>query len=49
MIVSSIVINAALLLLPYKDPANIGIITQLSELMRLLAPLASGRQADFWR
>jgi hypothetical protein len=36
MMESSIVIelNAAILLLPYKDPANTGIITQLSKLMR---------------
>jgi hypothetical protein len=35
MIVSSIVIelNAAILLLPYKDPANVEIITQSSKLM----------------
>jgi hypothetical protein len=26
-------LNAAVLLLPYKDPANVEIITQLSELM----------------
>jgi hypothetical protein len=25
--------NAAVLLLPYEDPANVGIITQLSKLM----------------
>jgi hypothetical protein len=33
MIDSSIVMNAAVLLLPYKDPANPKIITQLSKLM----------------
>jgi hypothetical protein len=33
MIVSSIVMNAAILLLPYKDPASRGIITQSSKLM----------------
>jgi hypothetical protein len=33
MMDSSIVLNAAVLLLPYRDPANVGIITQLSELM----------------
>jgi hypothetical protein len=36
MIGSSIVLNAAILLLPYKDPANAGIITQLYELMLLI-------------
>jgi hypothetical protein len=42
MIEPSIVMNAAILLLPYKDPPSRGIITQLYELMiKSMPPVAA--------
>jgi hypothetical protein len=47
MMVPQLLLNAAILLLPYKDPANVGIITQLSELM--LRSHEGGTPSGSWR